>query len=243
MQSVRRGITSRWLPALMVPGLLGIANAADADILIDDFTSIDFPNPWPVSQTDVGNILITEVNQSPVLGDVRQTSIFGVSFDSESDVLTTSILPLSGLLAYESTSGANGSLLLRYTGFPSGLNADFSNELGVLIDFSDLGYFGRAAGDGANMPVTVDIFDGTNSANLTETVLSEGAQSLFFEFNLFSGIGAMNMAAIDRITVFLNPGDDLDFKIDLIKTTTIPAPGVLALLGIAGLGSRRRRRR
>ncbi|MCZ6834148.1 MAG: hypothetical protein O7G85_00085 [Planctomycetota bacterium] len=215
---------------------------AQADIVIDDFNSVGDPNPWPAFQTSLGNNLITEVNLAGVLGGTRQTTVFGGSFVSGSDLISARID--SGQLSYNSTSGAIGALGLFYSGFPGGLMQDFSNETGIRIDFAEYGFSGENAGKGPITNLTVDIFNGSNNASLSRSISSFGAQSVFFDFNLFSGIEFLNMNEINRISISINPLDSgLDFVLNSIKTVTIPTPGVLAMMGMAGLASMRRRRR
>ena len=240
MTRIISGLYARISAPAVLLSVLCTGPAALADIVIDDFSSIaDAPNPWPASQMSPGNNLITEISLGSVLGGVRQTTIFGDSFVSGSDSITVSINPTSGILDYDSTAGGDGALALIYSGFPTGLNADFSGDIGISVVFSS---FGFGLQEPSSTPVTVALNDGTNNISRTVSVNSAGSQSLFFSFSLFSGIGTFDLSTMDRVTVSIDPLVDADFSLDLITTVTIPAPGALALLGLAGMGRRRRRR-
>ncbi len=239
MTRIFSGIYARIGAPVVLLSVLCSGPAAFADIVIDDFSSIAAVNPWPATQMSLGNTLITEISLGSVLGGVRQTTIFGDSFVSGSDAITVSINPTSGILDYDSTVGGDGALALIYSGFPTGLNADFSGDIGIRVVFSS---FGFGLQEPSSTPVTVALNDGTNNISRTVSVNSAGSQSLFFSFSLFSGIGTFDLSTLDRVTVSIDPLVDADFSLDLITTVTIPAPGALALLGLAGMGRRRRRR-
>ena len=225
---------------IVLLSVLCTGSAAFADIVIDDFSSIDAFNPWPVTQTSPGNMLITEISLGNVLGGVRQTTIFGDSFVSGSDAITVLVNPVAGILDYDSTLGGDGALALIYSGFPTGLAADFSGDIGIRVDFSS---FGFGDNEPFSTPVTVALNDGTNNISRTVFVNSAGSQGVFFSFDLFTDIKTFNLATMNRVTVSIDPTFDTDFSIDLITTVTIPAPGALVLFGLAGMGRRRRHRR
>lgn len=234
------GMSSRQCAAATLAVVMYLCSAATADIIIDDFTSVGDPNPWPASMSSPGNNLITEVGLGDVLGGVRQTTVFGETFESGGDVVSATIQ--GGLLEFTSSAGADGALSLFYTGFPSGLNADFSTEIGIQLDFASYGFAGRSSGDGIPAEITVDIYNGSTAANHSQTIGGFGPQSVFFDFSLFSGIESINLGAISRVVVSIDTqGNDIDYQLDTIRT--IPGPGGLVLIALAGVGARRRRRR
>jgi len=241
MSSVRLGCLShRPCMAAFAVALCLSAHAA-ADIVIDDFTSVGAPNPWPAGQSAPGNNLITEVSLANVLGNVRQTTVFGQSFESGGDLVTVSIA--AGRLSYASSGGADGAMGLFYTGFPAGLGLNMTNELGVQLDFAAFGFVGRGDGEGGSANVTVDIFDGSQNANMSQMIGGFGPQSMVFNLTEFSNVGSLDLSHINRITVSIDPlGSDVDFELDRIFTITIPSPGAIAALAVAGLLSSRRRR-
>lgn len=233
------GLYARISAPVVLLSVLCTGPAALADIVIDDFSSIDALNPWPVTRMTPGNTLITEISLGSVLGGVRQTTIFGDSFATGGDAITVSVNPVSGILDYNSSVGGDGALALIYSGFPTGLNADFSGDIGIRVDFFSFGFGGQ---EPSSTPVTVALNDGTNNISRTVSLNSAGSPSLFFSFSQFSGIGTFNLATMNRVTVSIDPLLDADFSIDLITTVTIPAPGALALFGLAGVARRRKRR-
>ena len=238
MTRINSGLYARIGAPAVLLSVLCSGPAALADIVIDDFSSIDPADFWPVIQTSPGNILITEISLGNVLGGVRQTTITGDSFVSGSDEITVLIDPISEILNYDSTAGGDGALALIYSGFPLGLNSDFSGDIGIRVDFSSFGFGGQ---EPSSIPITVALDDGTNTITRTVFLNSGDSPLVFFNFSLFSGIGTFDLSTMDRVTVSIDPLQDVDFSIDLITTITIPAPGALALFGLAGMARRRRR--
>ena len=243
MNSVRRASPRCGSVALLLASVVMIGGAASADIVIDDFTDIGSPSSWPVTQSGIGNIIVTEIGLHAVLGMVRQTAVFGDGFDAIGDDVTVDIDPVAGILDFDTTFGADGATTLIYTGFPFGLNADFSNEQGINVVFQNFGPHIRGGNGQLDTPITIDLFDGDGMARGVETIVTSGPQTVVFNFNDFTGIQQLDKSDINRITVTIDPEISIDFELDLIATTAIPAPGAIALLGLAGLCSRRRRRR
>jgi hypothetical protein len=241
---MRRTLIAGFLLAAVTLGVSPLS----AGQVVDNFDNVGGPNPWPVIRTTVGSTLTIE-NGLPVLntiGGQRATTTTGDSFAVPGlDNVTTTIVPFPpSLLDYATSAGADGSLNLFYNagGGPGGLNANFSSETGITIDFLLFDHAG-----GVDMPVTVTVSDGTNLATLTNLLTSPGAQSVFFGFAGFAGIGGVDMSSVDSLNFFFDAQLAHDFRLDFIGTTTgVPEPASLAVWGIAsivGLLVHRRRNR
>jgi len=218
---------------LSVGSLVGSATASV--IVIDDFSSVAAANPWPVNMNAVGTTVVDE-NGLAVIGghrtttlELQSTGIPGVDF------LQATVAAGAGIFDFNSTVDTDGYISLLYDGGGS-LNADFSGQSGIQLDFTMFDFAG-----GADMPITVTLSDGINSAAHTLSLTTFGAQSLVFDFAGFAGIGSVNLSSIQSIEFELDPAIGADFRISQI-ITVVPAPGALALLGLGLLGARTRRR-
>lgn len=223
--------------ATAVAGLLGVtgfvSTAAAGVIVIDDFTSVAEPNPWPVTLNAEGNVTVTESGLA-VLGGARQTYIEAIAVGVPGlDFLQVTVAAGAGLLDFNSTVDTDGYLSLLYDGGGS-LNADFSAMTGIEFSFTLFDHAG-----GVPMPVTVHLSDGINTASHTIALNSPGAQQLLFSFSDFSDIGLVDLASLQSIQFDLDPGFGVDFRITQI--IAVPGPAGIALLGL-GLAAPRRRR-
>lgn len=218
---------------LSVAGLAGTASAGA--IVIDDFTGVAAPNPWPVNLNTAGT---TSINESGlgVLGGTRDIEIELESVDEPGiGFLQATIAAGAGLFDFNSTVDTDGHVSMLYNGGGS-LDVDFSSQLGIQFDFAMFDYAGGEA-----LPVMVSLSDGTNSATHQLSVNAPGPQSLMFDFDDFAGIGSLDLSSITSIQFDLDPEIGADFRIAQIATV-VPAPGALAVLGLGLMGSRRRRR-
>ncbi len=214
-------------------GLLAGTVSASA-IVIDDFTQVADPNPWPVQLNTEGNVTVNETGLN-VLGGTRDTFVEAVAVGiPDLDFLQATVAAGAGLLDFNSTVDTKGYLSLTYNGGGS-LNADFTGQMGIQFDFTMFDF-----ADGAPLPVTVIMNDGTNSATHTLSLNAPGGQSLMFDFADFSGIGSLDLASLQSIEFQLDPAIGADFRISQI-VTVVPGPGALALLAL-GLAAPRRRR-
>lgn len=216
-----------------------VAGSASADIIIDDFSSVGNPTPWPVLISTISSVDVLETGLSNVVGGTRYSTIRATYLEELGlDFVQAAIVPNFGMiLDYSSTSGAIGDWNLRYDANGSGLHADFTTIDDIVLDF---GRFDFA--NSAPLPVLVTLFDGSNYATLSRSLVAPGPQGLHFEFADFSGIGLLDLGQIQGVGVFLDPGLAADFRLSSI--TGVPAPGSLALLAFGSLavaGGRRRR--
>jgi len=214
---------------------LGVLTSSNhAALIVDDFTMVGSPNPWPVELFTETSVTIDESGLN-TLGGSRITYVEATDIGlPDVDSVNVNISAGAGTFGYFSSSDAIGFVSLLYNGNGS-LDADFSGQSAVVLNFS---FFDFANSN--PLPITVLLSDGTNTASHTVSLTSAGAQAATFNFADFANIGALDMASIQSIEFELDPGLAADFQIANIVVT--PTPGALALLGIAGIiGSRRRR--
>jgi hypothetical protein len=241
---IRSGAGRRHAAGNMFAGLMLVCAAAGAAILaapaaagvilIDGFNDIGAPGTWPVALSAPGTVTVTEGGVS-TLGGYRETTIEAQSVAIPGiDSIQVTIAPGPALFDFNSSAGAAGRVTLAYDGGGS-MSADFSQQLGIQIDFA---LFDLA--NGAPLPVVIQLSDGTNTATLTQSLTSAGAQSLIFSFAQFAGIGSVNLGAIAMVSVDFDAGVGADFRLSQI-VTVVPGHGAAALLGIACLAARRRR--
>jgi hypothetical protein len=223
--------------AIAAAGILGVAgttiSATAGIIVIDDFSSVAAPNPWPVMLNSEGNVTVNESGLG-VLGGTRQTYIEATAVGIPGlDFLQVTVAAGAGLLDFNSTVDTDGYLSMLYDGGGS-LNADFSTMNAIEFSFA---LFDHAGGQA--LPVTVHLSDGTNTASHTIALNAPGAQQLIFSFGDFAGIGLIDLSSLQSIQFDLDPAVGADFRIS--QVIAVPGPAGIALLGI-GLAAPRRRR-
>lgn len=219
---------------LVAAGSIASSAVAGA-IVIDDFNSVGNPNPWPVTLNTAGNIFVQETGLTAI-GGTRDTYLEATSVGVPGlDNVQVSVVAAGGLFDYNSTADTNGYVFMSYNAGGAGLNTDFSSQLGIWIHFTHFDH----AGD-LPLPITIHLFDGAEMAMQTISLTGPGAQSVFFSFAAFGNIGALNLSSIQAIDIELDPATGADFRISQI-ITEVPAPGALALFGLAAFGARRRR--
>ncbi len=223
-----RFVTAVGIAAVMLTVPVFVDNASAGAIVIDDFTQVAAPNPWPVQLSAQGDMTINETGLN-VLGGTRRTYIEAQSVGIPGiDFLQVSVAPGVGLFDYNSTVDTDGILSLTYDGTVT----DFSGLGGIEISFASFDF-----ANAAPMPVTLILFDGTDAALHTLNLNAPGAQSLFFDFNNFAGV---DLTSIASIQFTIDPAIGADFRIAQIMA--IPAPAGLALLALGVAMPRRRRR-
>lgn len=222
--------------ALLVAGTVGLGAAAvpaSAIVIIDDFSSVSAPDPWPVMLNAEGFV---DVNESGIgaLGGTRHTHVEAVNVGIPGlDFLLVTVAAGAGVFDFNSTVDTDGFVSLLYDGGGS-LNADLSGTSRIELTFTMFDY-----ADSQSMPITVELSDGVNTASHTLSMTSPGGQVLAFNYADFAGIGSLDLSAIQSIRFDIDPGIGGDFRISQISA--VPAPGALALLGLGLFASRRRR--
>ena len=208
--------------------------AARGGLVIDDFSDVTSPNPWPVSITSPNVVVVSETGLSGVIGGTRLTTVSVFFFDLVGlDEVRADIVAGAGMLDYTSSVGANGDLRVAYVG---DFVADFSGDAWIQIDFS-----GFDLGAELPMPVTVTLWNGITTASLTRMLTEPGAQSVAFHFSDFANIDTVDLSSVDTLLFEFDPADGGDFRIGRIGSV-VPEPTTLALL-VAGAGAIVLRRR
>ncbi len=219
-----------------------IGPMAAADTIIDDFAAVSTPNPWPQTQSVPGFDDVFETGVGAGINGIRQTRIVAALLADGSDSITVGIdtaapgMNSDGVISYESTGGAQGALALIYDG--AGLNLDLSADNGLFIDFESATW-----GDDP-IRTTLTLFDDDGlMATGRDDLINQGAQTQFISFASLDFIDLVDLSEIERIEVSFDAQDQgTDFSVSLIYTA-VPAPGAIALLGMAGMCGHRRRRR
>ena len=215
---------------------------AAADTIIDDFSTVTAPNPWPHTLGSPGFNDIFETGIGAGINGVRQSRIVAASLDDPGDSITVDIdtlapgMNIDGVISYESTGGAQGALALIYDG--AGLNLDLSGDNGLFIDFE--------SAEWGNAPIrtTLTLIDDDGlMATVRQDLVNQGAQTQFISFASMMFIDFLDLTEIERIEVAFDAQEaGSSFSVSLIYTA-VPAPGAIALLGMAGLCGCSRRRR
>lgn len=208
--------------------------AARGGLVIDDFSDVASPNPWPVTVTSPNVIEVFETGLSGVIGGTRSTTLSGLLFDLAGlDEVRTDIVAGAGQLDYTSSVGATANLQISYL---DNSVADLSGDALIQIDFT-----GFDLGTETPMPVTITLFSGPASASLTQMLINPGAQSVAFNFADFANVEAIDLGSVDEMLFEFEPGESGDFRIIEIATV-VPEPTTLVML-LAGVGAIVRRRR
>lgn len=213
--------------------LLGTSTARGG-LVIDDFSDVSTPTPWPLSITSPNVLAVTETSLTGVVGGTRLTTLSGFVFLLEGlDRVRATVAPNFGVLDYASSVGGDGDLRLAYVG---DFSADLSGDQFIQIDFS-----GFDLGMGVPMPVTVTIGHGAVTASLTHLLTEVGSQSLAFNFSEFTGISAVDLTSISAMDFRFDPAAGGDFRIGGISSV-VPEPTTLVMLvaGAAAIAFRRR---
>lgn len=233
MYTLRRIVT-----ASLVAGVL-VAGSASADIIIDDFSSVGDPTPWPIEINTLSSVHVYENGLSHVIGATRYSTVRATFLEEPGlDFVQAAIVPNFGMiLDYSSTAGARGDWNLLYDSDGAGLSADFSSITDIVLAFSRFDF-----AEGQPLPVLVTVSDGVNYAAMSHSLNTPGAQNMFFTLSNFPGIGSVDLSSLQSIDVFLDPGVAVDFR--LSQVFGVPAPGSIALLAAGTLlvvGGRRKR--
>jgi len=215
------------------------AGTVSADAIIDDFSSVDDPTPWPVVISTLTSVDVYESGLTNVIGASRHSTIRATFLEELGlDFVQAAIVPNFGMiLDYSSTAGARGDWSLLYDNNGAGLSADFGAITDIMLDFARFDY-----ANGQPLPIVVSIADTVNVAALSHSLNSSGPQTMIFCLADFVGIGSVDLANVQSISVFLDPGVAVDFRLSRIYG--VPSPGSMVLLATGTLifvGGRRKR--
>jgi MYXO-CTERM domain-containing protein len=222
---------------------VAVAGSASAEIIIDDFSTGGF-----AASITSGDTVLQQ--SGTMIGGQRDVGLEVLSnpFNQFFDVN----LEEGGLgLAFSSGIGLAGQLGLDYDGNTDVETGSLPFQLGegLNLDFSGLTSidFGFTAADlSFEILVTLQTIEGgVPTATSAASIMVGGSQSPFTSSLMLSEFD-IDLSNINRVGILFNfndggdPTGSLDFILDGI--TVVPAPGALALLGLAGLAGTRRRR-
>jgi hypothetical protein len=223
-------------------GLVGTASGSV--VILDNFAETETKDNenWTLHLSEAGSQEIQTESLTNIAGSVlganRQTTITAVSIGVEGlDFLRGTLAPSPGIFDYNSTAAAKGHVSFLYAGGSGNLNEDLSAfnriEIGfIMFDFANE----------QSLPVTITMTDNSsNEATRTVSLANTDPTTMVFNFADFSGIGNLDLTSIRTIQVDFDPAVGADFRLG--QMMIVPAPGVFALLGLAGLVIAPQRRR
>jgi hypothetical protein len=209
------------------------ANIAHAGIVVDDFSSVGTPNPWPVTISETGRpMYFVETGLATVLGGSRRTVIApNPAFSGGFNEVNLTIDPTYGVLNYGSPIFTSVPFALDYYGEEDGLLVDLSGEAGIVID--------AIAVNSQNLFIGVTIADETWTATGFAVVEDLLQTPIEIHFEDFFGIEMLDLSHITSFQISFSAAGGSDFMIDSIGTFAIPEPASLALLGASVFVRRR----
>ncbi len=151
-----------------------------------------------------------------------------------------------GALFFNSGIGAQQTASLSYNNNGTGLDFD---AIGMQLQAFELDI--AAADQGFSLNIVLSTFDAMGDvigdARLAVFVPAGLDQTAIWNYADFADItGSFDASNIDDITINFNLEDNatpsLDFVATEFRANVVPAPGAIALLGLGGLASVRRRR-
>lgn len=204
--------------------VIAVVPAAHGDIIVDDFSSGDF------TETISGGLTSAE-QTGTMVGGVRFAGQF-VNANPFDNVLTTSVG--GGVYSFAAGEGVVAGALLGYgSGSSAGaLDLDVSGETQFEVQFG---------GSLTSSFPTILSFGSSSGVQAVEAMFEAGSTSYVLDL---TSLGDVDLTDVDSISLGPNPGfgePGLNFTIDRIAF--VPAPGAVALFGLAGLSGARRRRR
>ncbi|MFT5423519.1 MAG: hypothetical protein ACI89L_001299 [Phycisphaerales bacterium] len=146
-----------------------------------------------------------------------------------------------GAMVFNSGLAAEQIGTLAWNNSGSGLSLDATELVGFELDFLQ-------ADQGFAVSIEMASFSTGGSASWTGNVgATSTGQTLAVAFGEFTPSGEFDLGDLDSVTMRFNVGESprssLDFVLTEFRTSNIPAPGSVAVVGLSGLLLSRRRRR
>jgi len=235
--------------ALVVLGLIGMlaVGANAASFIIDTFSDVGAPNPWPMTTTTVQVMHAEESSLPTVIGGRRDTrmnvtAVYGGISEqfTVSGGIFSSAMTDQGQAVTELSYGLyQNAAVSPWTVGPTGsaTDADWSGETGILMIIPAVDLNGQ---------VQVKINAGGNE--YTQAFPISGPGNLPIPFASFGAGLVADLGDVDGVSFAFSGPIAWDVSVDMIrsyKEENIPEPFTMALmgLGVAGLGGYIRRRR
>lgn len=218
------------IKSALVIGSVVAASAANANIMIDDFSTGNVSNSlttgfqyWMSAAAVPGGDRLTYVEV--------QNNAFGLQM--EVDVVT-------GIFSVNSESGVDGIGAVGYgynlvnptsTSFDD-LNLNLSSENAFAI---------RSLSRDGDVAIRVTVRSGANSFSVTQNLVGSAINVPTINTFNFSSFTGINFADVDQIVVDFDTANSVDIAVDYIEA--VPEPGTMAVLGAAAAIAAARRRR
>ncbi|MBD3676008.1 MAG: PEP-CTERM sorting domain-containing protein [Planctomycetaceae bacterium] len=231
---------------LAAAALMAFSSVAQADLIIDDFSS--------GSQTlsAAGGATTTESVAGTMIGGERDSLITNFGSEGRVDLDINNSFSGAGMTLYSESNNTDGKFELVYDGIDNSSVIDTASGLGG-IDLTQAGantgilFTGVASDLGTTLTFTV-WSSTTDSSSYTIPVSSGNITSdVFVGFNQFSGTADFTTVTALRLTgdvALTQNGTDINLT-SIVATT--PEPASLAIMGLGGLlagcGVARRRRK
>jgi hypothetical protein len=212
-----------------IAAAVSVAGSANAGVTIDSFTNSTVARNSTTAVTGLLSPFNTRAfeydSNKPVINTVSNRLV--LSSDGEDQTVTWRSLSGTNLVAGADLSSL-ASVTFDVTGLTSNVSITFSlrKQIGTTTNFSTVGLvsWSSVAINANPVTQTVTLNLGQNSGGTYST----------------SGTGA---AALDGVnTIYMVFGNSFTGQIGNLQYNNVPAPGALALLGVAGLVGARRRR-
>jgi hypothetical protein len=226
------------IAAMSVVAVLAISSAAQATIIIDDFTSP--AGGWTLTTTTIGvPVTQSETGLAGVYGGSRDTvyTVGGMIGGTSWFGTSTSIEPGVWFLSNSTKSWSKGTLTYNGGGGAGGLNLNLTS--GTQFSFDAL--FDHV-GASKNSVLSLTLNDGLQAATVSKVWTSVDpippAPQTFSFAAFLSGNPSLNLSSIDSISVYLETDRAGDYEIHVLSTdAVVPEPGTIALLatGLIGL--------
>lgn len=220
--------TRAWLVVAVAVGL-GLAGrmAPAAETVIDDFTSASALTQYVINTNvlvdSVGTVMRVDPMLTDVLGGVRQLDVTATALGIPvlDFVVAGVVLPPVPFFEYNSTSDADGHVLLTYDRGGAGLFTYLAFAEGIRVTILEAD---AAAVFMPGLDITITLTDtDMNTAQSTQTVTipvsAMAPLALDFPFTDFAGVNAGSLFSISALVAPQVAGD---LRLDLIETYGTP---------------------